>query len=96
MILPYLPSTMADPLAVAEIIIYIILLQPTFVILWKHGRHGILGWSCVQLFCLLRIVGNVVILHEDAIHATDSKALLIGSIGLSPLLLATAGILHEA
>lgn len=86
---------MADPLAVAEIIIYIILIQPTLFILFKHGRHGILGWFYLQIFCLLRIIGNAVSLHEDATHSTNSKTLLINSIGLSPLLLATAGILHE-
>ena len=87
---------MADPLAVATLIIYLILIQPTLFCLWAHGRRGFLGWWFLQAFCLIRIAGNAVQLHVDATHETNSHALLINSIGLSPLMLAAAGILHEA
>ncbi|MCJ1323195.1 hypothetical protein MMC15_008549 [Xylographa vitiligo] len=87
---------MTDALAVATVIIYVLLIQPVFYCLWKHGRHGILGWLALQSFCLLRIIGNAVLLHAEATNASNSNALLISNIGLSPLLLATLGFLHEA
>ncbi|MCJ1292779.1 hypothetical protein MMC34_004332 [Xylographa carneopallida] len=87
---------MTDALAVATIIIYAILIQPVFYCLWKHGRHGILGWVALQSFCLLRIIGNAILLHAEATNASNSNALLISNIGLSPLLLAALGFLHEA
>ncbi|CAF9928923.1 MAG: hypothetical protein ALECFALPRED_004175 [Alectoria fallacina] len=88
---------MADPLAIASLVIYAILLQPTLYCFWAHGRRGFLGWFYLQIFCLLRIIGNAVELHEAATPTpTSSHVLLINNIGLSPLLLATAGILHEA
>ena len=87
---------MADPLAVATLIIYLILIQPSLFCLWAHGRRGFLGWWFLQVLCLIRTAGNAVQLHVDATHETNSHALLINSIGLSPLMLAAAGILHEA
>ena len=89
--------SMADHLATATLIIYAILLQPTLYCFWAHGRHGFLGWFYLQIFCLLRIVGNAVELHAATnLNPKSSHVQLINNIGLSPLLLATAGILHEA
>ena len=73
-------------LSIAELAIYLILFQPTFYCLWKHGKHGFLGWLCVQSFCTVRIVGNAIQIHTNA---TGSVAVLLSSIGLAPLLLAT-------
>ena len=87
---------MGDPLAIATLTIYLILLQPTLFCLWAHGRRGLLGWWFLSALCLIRIAGNAVQLHVDATHESNSHALLINSIGLSPLLLAIAGVLHEA
>ena len=88
---------MTDPLATASLVIYAILLQPTLYCLWAHGRHGFLGWFYLQIFCLLRVIGNALDLHSTATATKSSHSLLIiNNIGLSPLLLATAGILHEA
>ena len=88
---------MADHLATATLVIHAILLQPTLYCFLAHGRHGFLGWFYLQIFCLLRIVGNAVELHAATIpNAKGSHVQLINNIGLSPLLLATAGILHEA
>ena len=83
---------MADHLAIATIIIYAVLLQPTLYCFWAHGRHGFLGWFYLQIFCLLRIIGNAVAVADPK----NTHTTLINNIGLSPLLLATAGILHEA
>lgn len=85
---------MADPLYIAQLVIYLILLQPAIYCLFKHGRHGILGWLYVQLFCTVRVVGAAIIIHQGS--STGIAAVIISSFGLSPLLLAAAGILHEA
>lgn len=83
-------------LEIATLIVYIILIQPITYCLWRHGRPGILGWLCIQSFCVVRIVGSAMLLHAEAAHSTSNNALLLGSIGLSPLLIGTVGILHEA
>lgn len=81
---------------IATLIVYIVLLNPVLYCLWKHGKAGILGWLCLQSFCLVRIVGTILDLHNNAVHSTSSDSLLVSNIGLSPLLLAALGILHES
>ena len=87
-------STMTtDGLSAAKLAIYLVLLQPALFCLWKHGKTGFLGWLFVQAFCVLRIVTGGIGLHGSQ---KGEAALILGSIGLSPLLLAISGILYEA
>jgi hypothetical protein len=74
-----------------------ITLLPALYVLYKHRRHGLLGWLYVFNFCILRIVGNVMQIKADN-SATYSPAsiMIVNSTGITPLLLAGAGILHEA
>jgi hypothetical protein len=87
---------MAEPLYIAVLIIYLVLVQPALYCLWKHGKAGILGWLYLQFFCVLRVVASAVTIHEEDTHSSGSISLILSSVGLSPLLLAAAGILHEA
>lgn len=82
---------MIDSLSVATCAIYAVLAFPVLYLLYRHGRIGLLGWLYLFFFCTLRIIGGAL-----AVHNTSAAASIISSIGLSPLLLATAGILHEA
>lgn len=84
-------------LAIATLVINLILIQPTFLILWKHGKRGILGWMYLQILCAIRIVANAIEIHDLANHKSSSTAtIVLNSVGLSPLILAITGILHEA
>jgi len=60
--------------------------------------HGLLGWLYLFAFCTLRLVGSGLQISASKSEDVDkiATAALISSIGLSPLLLATTGILHEA
>lgn len=82
---------MADSLSAATCAIYVILAIPVLYLLVKHGRHGLLGWLFLFFFCTLRIVSGAL-----AIKSSSPAASIISNVGLSPLLLATTGILHEA
>ncbi|VUC33518.1 unnamed protein product [Clonostachys rosea] len=79
-----------DQLSIAQLAIYATLSVPTFFVLWKHGVAGLLGWGYLLVFFSLRIVGCAMQLSGS------TSAAIISNIGLSPVLLATAGILHEA
>ncbi|KAL1899577.1 hypothetical protein Sste5346_002979 [Sporothrix stenoceras] len=81
-----------DALSVAKLAIYIVLVQPSIYVLFKHGRTGLMGWLFVNSFCVLRIVTDAMTIHPNTSKAT----LILASIGLAPLLFACAGILHEA
>jgi len=87
---------MAQPLYIATLIIYIILIQPAIYCLWKHGKRGILGWLYLQLFCAVRCVGSALTIHDENTHTGGIASGILNSVGLSPLLLAAAGVLHEA
>ena len=83
-------------LDIAVLAIYILALNPILYCLWKHGKPGILGWLPLQSFCILRIVGSILDIHNESTRSTNLDSLLLANIGLSPLLLAGAGLLHEA
>ncbi|CZR64615.1 uncharacterized protein PAC_14513 [Phialocephala subalpina] len=88
---------MSTALPIATLIIYLILIQPITYCVWKHGRHGLLGWLTIQIFCAVRVVGAIIQIHQEDTHSTNTTTvLLLNNIGLSPLLLAVLGILHEA
>jgi len=82
---------------IAQLVVFAVFFQPSIYVLFKHGKRGILGWFCVQSFCLVRIVGSVLEIIQEKNNTTSSLGtLILTSIGLSPLLLACLGILHEA
>ena len=85
-----------ETLPIVVLIVYAILLQPTFYCLLKHGRAGFLGWMVLQSFCVIRIVGSILQIHFDATKSTSQAPLILNNIGLSPLLLGVLGVLHEA
>lgn len=74
----------------AQMAIYSAMLIPVLYLLFKHGKPGFLGWFYFNAFCLLRILGGALALNGN------SAARIIANVGLSPLLLAAAGILHES
>lgn len=83
-------------LPLAQLIIYCILALPILYCLYRHGKPGLLGWLYLFIFCTLRIVGSGLEIGHGDLDSSSSSALLVNNIGLSPLLLAAIGILHEA
>ncbi|MCJ1352568.1 MAG: hypothetical protein MMC33_002552 [Icmadophila ericetorum] len=79
-------------LPTAQLAIYGFLSIPALYVLIVHGRRGLLGWIFLFAFCTLRVVGPAL----EITNPTSSGAAIISSIGLSPLILATNGVLHEA
>lgn len=76
----------------AQLAIYATFSLPILYILTRHGLPGLLGWAYLFAFCTLRIVGAALALGKGNVES----AAIISNIGLSPLLLATSGVLHEA
>ena len=79
-----------DSIAVAQVILYILLTPLAFYVLIKHGRPGFLGWLYLFVFCSIRLIGGAMSI------AKSPAAGIVSNIGLSPLLLAVAGIVHES
>ncbi|PVH85002.1 hypothetical protein DL98DRAFT_584059 [Cadophora sp. DSE1049] len=77
----------------ASLAIYGVLAIPLLYILARHGWPGFLGWLFLFAFCSLRIIGGAMALINGS---KSSSTAIISNMGLSPLLLAMVGILHEA
>jgi hypothetical membrane protein len=78
-------------LAIAELIIYIILLPLVAYILFRHGKRGIDGWAFLVIFCILRIVSSAM----QIANRTSITGSIINSVGVSAMLLALVGVIHE-
>ena len=74
-----------------ELAIYALLFPVTLFILVRHGHPGILGWLYLNIFATLRLVGAGLTIS----NGTSTGALIINAVGLSPLLLANAGVIRE-
>ncbi|OAR02069.1 hypothetical protein LLEC1_03391, partial [Akanthomyces lecanii] len=85
---PHHQHELAWPLSAMAI--YAVLIVPVFFLLVKHGKAGLLGWLYLTAFCVLRILGGALALSGS------KSATIIANVGLSPLLLAASGILHES
>jgi len=81
-----------NSLAKATIAIYVILTIPTLFVAVKHGLRHLLGWAFLFVFLTLKMIGSGLALKSSP----GSSASIVSSIGLSPLLIAAAGVLHEA
>ncbi|KAJ5915929.1 hypothetical protein N7454_010836 [Penicillium verhagenii] len=87
-----------EHIAIAELVIYIpVTLLAIFVVV-RHGFHKQLGWIYLCIFGVIRVAGAVMeILSTNHPDNTSDKewAVILQSVGLSPLLLSTLGLLKR-
>ncbi|GLA12561.1 hypothetical protein AnigIFM62618_008507 [Aspergillus niger] len=85
-------------IAIAELIVYIPISIVTLFVVLRHGFHRQLGWIYLFIFSGVRIAGAVMEIlsetHPD--NTTDLEwAIILQSVGLSPLLLSSLGLLKR-
>lgn len=83
--------------AVAEIIVYTPALICAFIVCWRHGWRRASGWIYTLLLCIVRITGSICQLVTYTNHSQGllTATFIIDSIGLSPLLFATLGMVSR-
>lgn len=90
----------ATQLAVAELVIYLILLPIPHYLLFKHGKAGLEAWFFLISFSLLRIVASALQINnwnrEKKGESVSDIASIINSVGVSALLICISGLIHEA
>jgi hypothetical protein len=86
----------SEQLAIAQVAIYAILVIPSIYILIKHSWEGLNGWIFIFGFCMLRIIGCALQISDDKNGTISTIPVIISGVGLSPLVLAFMGILHES
>ena len=79
-----------------ELIFFIIATVPTVYCLFKHGWKAVLGWGNLLAFYLLRIASAGINIHEENGGTVTTAESTVSRVGVSPLLRATLGILHES
>lgn len=88
----------AEGIAIAELVVYIPIALLAIFVVFRHGFHRQLGWIYLCIFCGIRIGGSIMEIlsskHPD--NANDKEwATILQSVGLSPLLLSTLGLLKR-
>ncbi|KAF4631596.1 hypothetical protein G7Y89_g6533 [Cudoniella acicularis] len=87
-----------EGIAIASLIIYIPALLTTILLLIRQGHARQLGWIYLLIFSFIRIAGSILeLLHKSTPSNTSYTewSLILQSVGLSPLLLASLGILKR-
>lgn len=88
----------AEGIAIAEICVYIPVFILTLIIVFRHGFKRQAGWIYLAMFCVIRLAGAGFKIDEthNPTNKTDIEwAAILQSIGLSPLLLASLGLLKR-
>ncbi|KAF1937187.1 hypothetical protein EJ02DRAFT_458942 [Clathrospora elynae] len=86
-----------DIVAAIEIAVYIPAAILAVIICVRHGFNRSSGWIYMLILCIVRIAGAVCqfLSRQDHSNGLIEAKIIIDSIGLSPLLLATLGLLSR-
>lgn len=86
-----------DYVSIVELIIYIPALIAAIIVTARHGFHRASGWIYTVVLCAVRIAGAIcqLLTHTDHSEGLLTASIVIDSIGISPLLLATLGVLSR-
>jgi hypothetical protein len=76
----------------ADLAVYLFLFPISCFVFVTHGLPGFLPWHYVNIFCFARIVGGALGVHDN----NSLAAGIIQSVGITPLVLAVDGLVHEA
>jgi hypothetical protein len=87
-----------DGVSILKLAIYSPYLFASIYVCFKHGLMKGSGWIYLSIFCLLRIIGASAQLASISSHSTTpyTIAAVCDAIGLSPLLLASLGLISRA
>lgn len=87
-----------EHIAIAELAVYIPVAIITLFVVLRHGFHRQLGWIYLFVLSGIRIGGGIMEIrsHNDPGNTNDLEwATILQSVGLSPLLLSSLGLLKR-
>jgi len=87
-----------ESVGIAELVLFIPFAFITPFIVYRHGFYKQLGWLFLAIFSALRVAtgGLIIASAKNPDNVNDAVwAGILGAIGLSPLLLATMGLLSR-
>jgi hypothetical protein len=87
-----------ESIAIGEICVYIPVFILTLIVVLRHGFKRQAGWIYLAIFCVIRIAGAgfKISQTQNPTNKTDIEwAAILDAVGLSPLLLASMGLLKR-
>ncbi|KAF2998540.1 hypothetical protein E8E13_005057 [Curvularia kusanoi] len=86
-----------DIIALVELIFYIPFSLLSAFVCYRHGFSRSSGWLYTLILCVVRIIGSIFQFasHTDRSIGMLETIIILDSVGLSPLLLATLGLLSR-
>jgi hypothetical protein len=89
--------TYIDGIAIWKLIFYAPALAAAIFVTLRHGFARSSGWIFLAIFSLIRIIGSASQLAaiSSKSDTPEEIAIITGAIGLSPLLLASLGLLSR-
>lgn len=83
--------------SIVELIVFVPALIASLVVCARHGFKRSTGWIYTSLLCVVRIGGAICQLLSYSNHSVDliTATLVFDSVGLSPLLFATMGLISR-
>ena len=87
-----------EGIAVAEICVYMPILVLTIIVAVRHGFQKQLGWTYLAIFSIVRINGAIFEIQKshNPTNKTDIEwSAILQSVGFSPLLMASLGLLKR-
>lgn len=84
-------------ISVFELVVYFPALALAAIVCSRHGFGRNVGWVFTLILCLVRLVGaccQLATYHSETKGLIET-VLILDSVGISPLLLATLGILSR-
>jgi hypothetical protein len=83
--------------SIVELTVYLPAIIASGIVCSRHGFTRSSGWIYTFILCSVRIVGAVcqLVTYSDHSSGLIKAVLIIDSIGISPLLLATLGMLSR-
>jgi hypothetical protein len=86
-----------DTIALIELIFFSPCLLLSAFVCFRHGFSRSSGWFYTLILCLIRTIGGICqfVTHSDQSAGLLQTILILDSVGLAPLLLATLGLLFR-
>lgn len=82
-------------LALVEIIYYVPSAFLLVYVLWQHRNTGRSGWFFLLTFAILQSVGSALHVSAGRNGTPSLTAIIIVQVGMGPLILGLAGVVHE-
>ena len=90
--------TYPDGIAISKLVYYSPALLASLYVSYKHGFSKGSGWMLLTIFCTIRLIGagaQLATINNANPHTAETISLITAVLGLSPLLMATMGIISR-